>query len=297
MEASCAIEGCSNSVFVKSKGWCQKHYTRWRRTGDPLAAAFERSDAPPEERWKQRYRVDERGCWIWTGSLDRHGYGQFDVTVNGRHKNWRAHRWVYTQVVGPLDPDEDIDHVCRVKACVNPSHLLPGSTLANVTAGNAGENNRAKTHCSNGHRFTEENTRLYGPNGDWRECRECTRERIKALMRAKRGTPEDYIPGQDRTHCAQGHEFTPENTRHPKRGGRECIECSRTAAREYMRKKRAAQPKSEVPNNGEKTRCKRGHEFDEKNTRWNSNGSRSCRACERLRRDGVDGTAFLSMPT
>lgn len=34
-----------------------------------------------------------------------------------------------------------------------------------------------------------------------------------------------------RTHCNYGHEFTPENTYHPKRGGRACRQCFREAAR------------------------------------------------------------------
>jgi hypothetical protein len=33
---TCAIEGCDKEVLAR--GWCSKHYYRWRRSGDPLTA-------------------------------------------------------------------------------------------------------------------------------------------------------------------------------------------------------------------------------------------------------------------
>lgn len=42
-----------------------------------------------------------------------------------------------------------------------------------------------------------------------------------------------------KTHCAQGHEYTPENTyRHPYRNERHCRECGRVWQREYRRRKK-----------------------------------------------------------
>jgi hypothetical protein len=43
-----------------------------------------------------------------------------------------------------------------------------------------------------------------------------------------------------KTSCAQGHPYTPENTRHPRRGGRSCITCQRERNRESMRRRRQA---------------------------------------------------------
>lgn len=48
-------------------------------------------------------------CVIYPGKVDKHGYG--------------AHRKVYLALVGPIPPNYQIDHLCRVKACVNPAHL------------------------------------------------------------------------------------------------------------------------------------------------------------------------------
>lgn len=130
---TCAIEGCTEPVFVKSRGWCKKHYYRWHRTGDPLAVKYERGTGP--DRWRKKYVEDENGCWIWTSSRDRLGYGQYDVITDGVHRNWRAHRYVYEQLVRPLAADESLDHLCRVHACVNPAHLEPVTNAENCRRG------------------------------------------------------------------------------------------------------------------------------------------------------------------
>jgi hypothetical protein len=63
-----------------------------------------------------------------------------------------------------------IDHLCRVKACINPAHLEP------VTSG---ENTRRamREACVHGHRFTPDNT--YVPADGKRYCRECRRRRVR----------------------------------------------------------------------------------------------------------------------
>lgn len=59
-------------------------------------------------------------CWLWRGVRDRYGYGR--MKIGGRPK--LAHRVVYERTYGPI-PDEgmEIDHRCRVRACVRPDHL------------------------------------------------------------------------------------------------------------------------------------------------------------------------------
>jgi hypothetical protein len=213
------------------------HYHRWHRTGEVGGAEPVRVDGPSAERWKSLYRVDDSGCWIWTGSLDKHGYGQYDVQSVGKRKNWRAHRWVYTQLVGPISDIETLDHLCRVHACVNPAHLDPVPHEENVRRGNAGLHNRAKTECPKGHPYDEENTRVTARG---RECIICSRETHKLMAREKRGH-QGNVDNADKTHCKHGHEFTPENTIRNKQGNRQCRECGRKAIREYMRRKRAAE--------------------------------------------------------
>lgn len=235
---TCAIDGCTSPVFVKSRGWCKKHYTRWHRTGDPLKAAYERADGSPLERWWQKVNKDgPSGCWLWTGGVDRGGYGQFDVIIDGKHTNHRAHRWGYEQLVRPLAADEPLDHLCRVHACVNPDHLEPVTHQQNVNRGVAGEANASKTHCPQGHAYDEVNTYVSDRGG--RQCRTCMRATGAERTRRFRERQRDGTVVQPADRCRNGHEFTEANTYRPPRGGRQCRECTRERTRDHMRRKRA----------------------------------------------------------
>lgn len=112
--------------------------------------------------------VTESGCWIWTGTYTGTGYGQ--TRLNG--KRCRAHRAVYSLLVGPIPEGLNLDHLCRVRKCVNPYHLEVVTQSVNVQRGEgiAGRNQR-KTHCKNGHEFTVSNTMK---NGNGRRCKTCT---------------------------------------------------------------------------------------------------------------------------
>ena len=92
---------------------------------------------------------------------------------------------------------------------------------------NSLENRRQRTHCSNGHEYTEANTRI--ENGS-RRCLACAAESAR-----KRRAPT--LKGRRQSHCAYGHEFTPENTL-VYNGHRKCRECGRRHSRENQRKRR-----------------------------------------------------------
>lgn len=112
------------------------------------------------------------GCWIWLGSLGHGGYGQFMVA----RQNYRAHRWAYEHLVGPIPHDTpQLDHKCRVRCCVNPAHLEPVTNKQNVLRGEGvTAENAVKTHCPQGHPLSGNNLRFL--NGTWRACRQCHRE-------------------------------------------------------------------------------------------------------------------------
>lgn len=108
-------------------------------------------------------------CWLWTGGKVRFGYGRFYDATSG--KTFNAHRYSYLLFKGPIPKELEIDHLCRVPACVNPAHLEIVTTKENVLRGyGPTATNARKTHCKYGHPFDATNTKRYK---GWRTCREC----------------------------------------------------------------------------------------------------------------------------
>jgi hypothetical protein len=86
-----------------------------------------------------------------------------------------AHRWSYEALVGPIPPGLEIDHLCRVRNCVNPSHLEPVTKAVNILRGESMSARHARqTHCKSGHPFDAENTRM--TTDGQRRCRTCDRQ-------------------------------------------------------------------------------------------------------------------------
>lgn len=120
-----------------------------------------------------RYEVEDCGyttpCWIWQGTPNDAGYGR----IQRDGKDQRAHCYFYEQHVGPIPQGLTLDHLCRVRLCVNPDHLEPVTRGENVRRGIPFR--PPQTHCKRGHEFTPENTRI-GASGS-RFCIACGRER------------------------------------------------------------------------------------------------------------------------
>ena len=116
-------------------------------------------------------KVEPTGfCWGWAGSIDAYGYGRLSIKTPRGWRDGKAHRLAYELLVGPIPHGLDIDHLCRMKHCVNPDHLQP------VTRGeNTRRHYSLRTHCKSGHRWTPESTYVK-PNGT-RMCRLCKNER------------------------------------------------------------------------------------------------------------------------
>ncbi len=113
------------------------------------------------------------GCWLWEAALDGKGYGVLSIPPRGRIQ---AHRFSYVAHVGPIAEGLELDHICRVRCCVNPDHLEPVTHLENMRRSPVlGKWSRAHiTHCPHGHEYTEENTYTWG---NMRHCKQCNRER------------------------------------------------------------------------------------------------------------------------
>jgi hypothetical protein len=126
------------------------------------------------------------GCWLWTGALSNTGYGRLARGTRPNQRRWSAHRYLYELLVGPVPDGLDLDHLCRVRHCVNPAHLEPVTRQENLLRGNTVNARRAaQTCCVNGHEFTPENT-YRQPDGT-RTCRACRREGMRRYH-AKRRT-------------------------------------------------------------------------------------------------------------
>lgn len=166
-QATCSVDGCE-AVMI-ARGWCHRHYKRWQTHGDPLVVQGFRSDA--DRFWS---KVDRSGaCWLWTGLKLPHGYGRFGIGGRADHRDVLAHRFAYELLVGPIPGGLQIDHLCRVRACVNPAHMEPVTGAENTRRGG----NAAKTHCKRGHEFSTANT--YTRHDGRRQCRACHREEMR----------------------------------------------------------------------------------------------------------------------
>jgi len=128
------------------------------------------------------------GCWLWLGSVTYKDYGKLMVN----RKNRPAHRLVYEQLVGPIPEGLTIDHLCRVRSCVNPDHMEPVTAAENVLRGvGPTAENKRKTLCKHGHPLTKSHRR----DSDWRYCRTCSNDAKKRLrQRQKLASLEEGKP-------------------------------------------------------------------------------------------------------
>lgn len=120
----------------------------------------------PERFEKFIERVPFSSCWFWIGALkDEQGYGSFQL---GKRRSVRAHVFAFTQARGPVPVGLELDHLCRVRCCVNPDHLEPVTHRENVLRGEGlAAQHARRTHCKRGHTLET--------LGNRRFCRECGR--------------------------------------------------------------------------------------------------------------------------
>lgn len=136
---------------------------------------------PPKVRFERKYIVAPSGHWIWTAHTLPNGYGQMDKKY--------AHRLSYEFYVGPIPGGMVIDHLCRVRNCVNPDHLQAVTQKINVRRGRVSDAISAsnarrgaeRTHCPHGHEFTEENTWIETKKSGnkMRRCKTCRKSQRK----------------------------------------------------------------------------------------------------------------------
>ncbi len=135
------------------------------------------------------------GCWLWTGAIGNTGYGNFGL----KNKTLLVHRYVYAELVGAIPIGLDLDHKCRIRSCCNPNHLEPVTRSENIKRGLQprflAELNSLKTHCAQGHPYSEKNTiwayRIKrGKKSLSRKCRECHKIYMVSYNRKRRNIQE-----------------------------------------------------------------------------------------------------------
>lgn len=89
------------------------------------------NDLEIPDRVKKYIKLDENGCWIWTGSTTKAGYGGFLRTIEGKNKYFYAHRFIYELANGPVTDGLFCCHHCDVRNCCNPDHMFLGTAQDN----------------------------------------------------------------------------------------------------------------------------------------------------------------------
>lgn len=165
----CLIDGCT-AAGTAGRGWCEKHYRRYLRHGDPLST----SRVVGDDDARFWFYVDlhgPNGCWNWTGSTSPDGYGVLRI----KGTTCYMPRYSWEKANGPMGEGLEPDHLCRNRSCVNPDHLEPVTHKVNILRGESpAAINARKTHCKRGHEFTPGNTYIQRVGG--RVCRACAAE-------------------------------------------------------------------------------------------------------------------------
>lgn len=192
--------------------------------------------ALPQRFW-DKTRSEETGyatpCLTWTAFKQSNGYGKFGLDGKSQY----AHRVAYTALVAPIPDGLMIDHLCRNRACVNVEHMEAVTNQINILRGETiMATNAAKTHCPQGHEYTEGNTYI-SPSSGGRTCRTCMREgRVKRSEREKAERRKN--PKVEKTHCKRGHAFDKANTYNRPDGARICRACHRDHKARYAERKK-----------------------------------------------------------
>jgi hypothetical protein len=124
-------------------------------------------------------RIPESGCWVWEKSLTNLGYARIAHNGKARH----AHRVSFENYIGKVPDGLELDHLCKVRCCVNPNHLEPVTRYENISRSAAWTYRKARTHCPKGHELTDDNKYTAKSLGNKYLCLKCKIQRDKKYNR------------------------------------------------------------------------------------------------------------------
>lgn len=117
---TCSVKGCDCQSI--SRGWCNKHWQRWRKYGDPTAGGRPRPGAGEPLAFLENIALthDSDECLLWPFRKIGKGYGAFQIGG----KSVYCHRWVCEKTHGnPPSSRHQVAHSCGNRPCCNPLHL------------------------------------------------------------------------------------------------------------------------------------------------------------------------------
>jgi hypothetical protein len=208
--------GCGQPAPISN----ETKLARFRVKGLPSRFIMGHSSSPFRTD-RPKWDVDPNtGCWLWSGALNEFGYG----ITGSKRWGYLAHRASYARFVGPIPEGLELDHLCRVRRCINPDHLEPVTHRENVWR---------SASCV----LTPDDVIAIRLSADTiPELAERYGVAPVAISQAQSGLswagvpmPEGAVksitPRRRPTHCKHGHEFTPANTRVEAGGKRKCRAC------------------------------------------------------------------------
>lgn len=137
----------------------------------------------PQRFWDKVNKESERGCWLWIGLKNHKGYGVFKI--HGKYVS--AHRLIYKTIIGPIPHGLQIDHLCRVRNCVNPAHMEPVTSRENSLRSMITQSyiNANQTHCPQAHPYSGDNLYIEKSTGR-RRCKICMNAALRRYRSSKK---------------------------------------------------------------------------------------------------------------
>ena len=140
------------------------------------------------------HRPELGACWLWTKKPDKEGYAR----IQYESRPTRAHVFAYEKFVGSIPSRLVIDHLCRVRHCVNPKHLEAVTRRENNLRGaSLWARQSRRTHCIHGHLLAGSNLYVVKTKqgNERRQCRKCRSTTMKKWWRSQGWQNLDGIKG------------------------------------------------------------------------------------------------------